>query len=156
MTHTPSLTARRRETLGVRRGSGPRRPPTTGAYPRPRVLIVEDDHDLRELYAWTMEESGWLVEAVANGEDGLAIAPMFAPHVIVMDLLLPALDGLEVIRRLKANALTKHMPIVACTAVRQGPAEELARGAGCEEFLGKPCPPEDLRAVLEHLLKRST
>jgi CheY-like chemotaxis protein len=92
------------------------------------------------------------VESVPTGVKALLIAESFAPDVIVMDVLLPIVGGLEVTRRLKADAATRHIPIVAVSAADRAQTEPLAREAGCEELLVKPCSPEDLRAVLERLV----
>ena len=107
---------------------------------------------MRELYAWSLENAGWVVEAVMSGQDALFVAAMFRPDVIVMDLRLPVLGGLEAIRQLKANPQTKDVPVLACTAVEPGNAEGPARDAGCAEFVAKPCPPEHLRVLLEELV----
>ena len=137
-----------------RHGSGPRRladSPTSGFRLQPRVLIVEDDDTTREMYAWSMRAAGWLVEEAANGEAALYAAALFEPDVIVMDLRLPVLDGIEATRRLKETELTRHIPIVACSALDRAAAD--AKNAGCSAFVPKPCPPEDLRALVESLAR---
>jgi two-component system cell cycle response regulator DivK len=113
---------------------------------------VEDDEDTRELYAWCLRAAGWLVEAVPNGEEALFVAPDFAPDVIVMDLRLPLIGGLEAARRLNADPRTAHIPIVAVSSIDQRQGEALATEAGCEAFVAKPCLPEELRALLESLV----
>jgi two-component system cell cycle response regulator DivK len=133
-------------------GSGPRRASSTALRARPGVLIVDDDEDTRELYAWCLRAAGWLVEDVANGEDALRVAGDFAPDVIVMDLLLPVIGGLEATRRLKADPHTRHIPVVAISGADRIHAEVLARKAGCDEYVPKPCAPEQLRTLLENML----
>src|SRR5258708_30085721 len=88
---------------GSRGGQGPahRGPPGSGTRLRPRVLLVDDDEDTREMYAWCMRAAGWIVETAADGADALLLAPVFEPDVIVMDLHLPTVDGIEATRRLK-------------------------------------------------------
>lgn len=136
------------------RGSEPPRTPVTGTHPRPRVLIVDDEEDTRDMYAWCMRAAGWIVEAVANGEEALFLTPAFEPDVIVMDLRLPVIDGLQATRRLKANEATGHIPVVACSGLDWARVEALARQAGCDAFVAKPCQPEELRAVVEDLVRR--
>jgi twitching motility two-component system response regulator PilH len=116
------------------------------------VLIVDDDPDTRDLYAWCMMASGWLVHAVENGAEALIAAPVVEPDVIVMDLHLPVLGGLEAIRQIKRHEATKHVPIVACTAFEARSSEFEAKIAGCDEFVPKPCEPEALRELLEVLV----
>ena len=115
------------------------------------MLIVEDDEDARDLYAWCLRAAGWTVEAVPNGEDALFVAAVLLPDLIVMDLRLPVIDGLEATRRLKADPDTRHIPVVALSWVDRREGEALATAAGCQAFVAKPCPPEDLRALLESL-----
>jgi len=116
------------------------------------VLIVEDDEDTRDLYAWCMMASGWFVHAVQNGAEALIAATVVEPDVIVMDLHLPVLGGLAAIRQIKRHAATKHVPIVACTAFDARSSEIDAKIAGCDEFVPKPCEPEALRNLLEVLV----
>jgi two-component system cell cycle response regulator DivK len=104
------------------------------------------------MYVWCMRAAGWQVEAVADGEEAILVAAIFTPDVIVMDLHLPVIDGLEATRRLKADLHTRGIPVVALTGFDPRQAEPLARKAGCELFVAKPCPPERMLALLETLL----
>jgi two-component system cell cycle response regulator DivK len=148
----PALAQSRSATSLRDSGSAPRQIPSSGTRARPRALIVDDDEDMRELYAWCLRAAGWLVEGVANGEEVLFVASAFAPNIIVMDLRLPVIDGLEASRLLKANPVTTHIPIVAISGTDPVKAEALAKEAGCKAFVAKPYPPELLRALLEALL----
>lgn len=123
-----------------------------GGRPRPYVLIVEARPETRDAYAWCMLAAGWTVEAVPDGDRALLTAAAVAPDAIVMDLLLPGLSGLEVCRLLKRASRTRTIPIVICTRADRSRAEPLARRAGCDEFVAKPCDPERIRAVLERLV----
>jgi CheY-like chemotaxis protein len=125
-----------------------------GAARRPRVLIVEDHEDTRGLYAWCMRAAGWHVDEVVDGAEAVAIAAAFAPDVIVMDLHLPVLDGIEAARALRRDARTEHIPIVACTAfARQHSVADL-QDAGFDYLVVKPCTAEDLRDTVAKLLPR--
>ena len=116
------------------------------------MLIVEDHAETRELYAWCLRASGWVVEEATNGDEAVLLARAFEPDAIVMDLHLPVLDGFEAIRHLRRVEGAVHVPIVACTGVDPFGAESRAREAGCDEFVSKPCEPEKLRDVLKRLL----
>jgi CheY-like chemotaxis protein len=116
------------------------------------VLVVDDDEDSRDLYAWCMKAAGWLVQAVEDGAEALLAATTFEPDVIVMDLRLPILGGLDAIRLLKGHEATKHIPVVACTAFDRRSSEVEAKMAGCDEFVPKPCEPEALRDLLETMV----
>jgi two-component system cell cycle response regulator DivK len=137
-----------------RLGSEPRRLPDVPSYGlslQPRVLIVEDHDTTREMYAWCMRAAGWLVAEAVNGEAALYAAVLFEPDVIVMDLRLPVLEGIEVTRRLKETELTRHIPIVACSALDHAARD--AKNAGCSAFVTKPCPPDHLLALVESLAR---
>jgi two-component system cell cycle response regulator DivK len=103
------------------------------------------------MYAWCLRAAGWHAETVADGEHALIMASAFEPDVIVMDLHLPIVDGLEATRRLKASELTRGITVVGCSGYD---LQAEAMQAGCAGFVAKPCSPEDLRALLEDLLTR--
>ncbi len=121
---------------------------------RPRVLLVDDYPDAREMYGEYLEYSGYEVIEAANGVEALQRAVDDKPDIILMDLSLPVMDGWEATRRLKADARTARIPIVALTGHALAGISEGARQAGCDAFVTKPCLPEDLvvqiRRVLEH------
>jgi len=118
---------------------------------KPRVLIVDDNDQMRDVFAWCMRAAGWVVEDVANGVDALAIAVTFEPDVIVMDLHLPFIDGLTATRRMKRDPRLADVPIVACSAfVEQHVADMM--DAGFAAVVPKPCTAEELRDRLERLV----
>jgi PleD family two-component response regulator len=85
-----------------RKSSGPHSAVSSGVLRRPRVLIVDDNDETRDVYAWCMRAAGWQAEAVADGAEALAVVHAFEPDVIVMDLALPIIDGISATKRLKA------------------------------------------------------
>ncbi len=126
--------------------------PQTGRRARARALIVEDDEDTRELYAWCLRAAGWFVEEVTGGAEALLAAATSGPDVIVMDLHMPGQGGLETIVRLRRHEATKDIPIVVCTGFDGKQSEIDARAVGCDAFVVKPCEPEVLRGLLEELV----
>jgi CheY-like chemotaxis protein len=118
---------------------------------KPRVLVVDDDTDSRELYAEYLGSSGWEVEAVTDGDEALAVAASFGPDVVVMDLAMPALDGFEATRRLKRDARTRDIPVVCVTSYAHREVDALR--AGFAVFLSKPCAPSELLGVIEELVR---
>ena len=124
----------------------------TGTRRRPRVMIVDDDVDTRELYAWAMRAAGWLVETVPDGMTAIVQAATFAPDVIVMDLHMPVLDGYEATRRLRADDATHDVPVVVCTAFSGAAAEAASRAAGGTTFVAKPFDAESMRELLERIV----
>ena len=83
---------------------------------RERILVVDDEEDLLELVSYNLSKEGYRVRCVATGEEALAEARKSLPELIVLDLLLPTVDGLEVCRLLKGDSKTQHIPIIMLTA----------------------------------------
>jgi len=119
---------------------------------RPLVLIVEDERDLRLLYAEHLTTSGFDVIEAGNGADAIDSASVHQPDVVLMDLSLPVVDGWEATERLKADARTSHIPVVALTAHDGAGELERATRAGCDWFVPKPCPPNALVAEVRRVL----
>ena len=124
----------------------------TSKPPRPRVLLVDDYPDARDMYGEYLEYSGYDVIQAANGMEALQRAVDDQPDIILMDLSLPVMDGWEATRRLKANALTAAIPVVALTGHALAGISEGARKAGCDSFVTKPCLPEDLVKEIKRIL----
>ena len=116
------------------------------------VLVVEDLRDQAELWSDVCVEAGLNVTTAATGEQGYRKARDGRPAVVLLDLVLPDIDGWEVCRRLKANDGTKGIPIVILTAREEAHGARLAQQAGCAAYLKKPCPPTELVAVLKRIL----
>ncbi|MGI8826554.1 MAG: response regulator [Chloroflexota bacterium] len=112
-----------------------------------RVLAVEDERDVAELVEDVLELEGIEVR-LASGESALADAIAFHPDVVLLDLMMPGVDGFEVARRLRGNAETRILPIVVMTAMHD-PATR-AREAGAKHFLAKPFDINVLVRTVEH------
>lgn len=121
---------------------------------RPLILIVEDHADLRQLYVAELLNSGFDVIEAGNGEDAVSSASARCPDVVLMDLGLPGVDGWEATRRLKKDARTAHIPVVALTAYDGAGELERATSVGCEWLVPKPCPPDALITELRRVLSR--
>ena len=119
---------------------------------KPRVLLVDDFPDAREMYAEYLEFSGFQVVQAANGVEALQRAVDDHPDIILMDLSLPVMDGWEATRRLKADARTAHIPVVALTGHALAGVSEGAKKAGCDAFITKPCLPDALVKEIRKLL----
>lgn len=125
---------------------------TSATRGRPLVLLVEDHGELRQLYAHELTLSGFDVIEATNGADAIARAEVDAPDVVLMDLSLPVIDGWEATRRLKSDARTSHIPVVALTAHDGSGELQRATRAGCDWFVPKPCPPDALIAEVQRVL----
>jgi len=121
----------------------------------PLVLVVDDYDDAREMYAESLMVCGFRVIEAADGLQAIELAQRLSPDVILMDLSLPGLDGWEATRRLKADARTMHIPVVALTGHALSSALDRAREAGCDRFVVKPALPDVVVGeVRQALLKK--
>jgi CheY-like chemotaxis protein len=117
------------------------------------ILVVDDYQDAREMYAEYLQFSGFRVAEARNGNEAVEQAFALKPDLILMDLSLPGMDGWEATRRLKADAATRHIPIVALTGHALAGASEGAKRAGCDSFVTKPCLPDDLVLEVRRMLE---
>ncbi len=113
-----------------------------------RVLLVEDDADTREMYATYLSFCGLDVEPEANARLALESIRLTLPDVVVTDIAMPGMDGLELSRRLRADGPTRDVPIIAVTGQWAPPAHD----AGCDLVLAKPCLPDELLEAIRLLV----
>jgi len=115
------------------------------------VLVVDDTPDMRELLSYTLEVEGYNVLQACNGDEALEVAATHKPAVIVMDVQMPILDGIEATKRLKSERRLRDIPVIAYTAFsRDLPARDLFTAV-----IPKPCSPDEvLNAVLQSHSKR--
>lgn len=118
----------------------------------PLVLIVDDYDDNREMYAAYLEFSGMRVAQAANGREALSMTFELMPDLIVMDLSLPGIDGWQATRTIKQDPKTRDILVLALTGHALEGAAQGARDAGCDDFLTKPCLPEDLFREIQRML----
>ena len=119
---------------------------------RPRLLAIEDEPDQVRLLQVRLEANGFTVLFARDGEEGLKRAAEEKPGLILLDLMLPKLDGLEVARRLKGSPETKAIPILLLTAASMENLEEQATAAGAQGCLRRPYDSADLLAAIRKLL----
>jgi len=113
-----------------------------------RVLLVEDAPFLRYAFGRLLRMYGFDVREATDGREALDAVPDFKPHLVLTDLMMPVMDGVELIRRLQADPATKQVPVVAITADATEQAEKQAREAGAVDVITKPI---DLPALLDRL-----
>ena len=105
------------------------------------ILAVEDEEDILELLKYNLAKEGYRVSATTSGEEGLKIARSMGPDLILLDLMLPGVDGLEVCRSLRLDSETRHVPIIMLTA--KGEETDIVTGLelGAEDYITKPFSP---------------
>ena len=119
-----------------------------------RILVVDDEEDLRELVAVNLEREGFSVDGAESGEQALDKASDLPVDLIVLDLMLPGIDGLEVARRLKNDSKTRRIPIIMLTA--KGEEADIVAGLelGADDYITKPFSPNILLARVRTVLRR--
>jgi two-component system alkaline phosphatase synthesis response regulator PhoP len=124
-----------------------------------KILVVDDEEDILELLRFNLSREGCQVFCASSGEEALRLVRSEIPDLVVLDLMLPGIDGLEVTRRLKSDPNTKHLPIVMLTA--KGEEADIVTGLelGADDYVTKPFSPRILvarvRAVLRRKVKES-
>jgi phosphate regulon transcriptional regulator PhoB len=120
-----------------------------------RVLIVEDEPDIRELVVHHLKREGYQVSVAASGEEALRQVQASPPDLVLLDLMMPAMNGLEVCRRLRQDPVTASLPIVMLTAKGDEVDRVLGLELGADDYVVKPFSPKELLARVRAVLRRS-
>jgi len=123
---------------------------------RPLVLVVEDSDAIRTAFTILLEESGYDVAAAPNGAEAVRLAAARAPDLVLLDLGLPDIPGVEVARRIKAAPLTQNTPVVALTGRDDDADRDALRAAGCAAYLIKPVDTQALIRALPGYIERAS
>jgi two-component system phosphate regulon response regulator PhoB len=123
---------------------------------REKILVVEDEEDILELVEYNLDKQGYRVMRATSGEEAIRLARLNVPDLIVLDLMLPGVDGLEVCRVLRRDVATQGIPIVMLTA--KGEETDVVTGLeiGADDYLTKPFSPRVLIARIRAVLRRRT
>ena len=122
----------------------------------PKILLVEDTEMNRDMLSRRLIKRGYEVVVALDGEQGLDMARVEAPALVLMDMSLPGMDGWEATRQLKAMPDTRNIPVIGLTAHAMAGDREKAIGAGCDDFDTKPVELTRLLEKIETLLRRTT
>ena len=117
-----------------------------------KILIVEDNPKNMGVILMTLRGRGYTLLEAVDGEEALKVADREKPDLILMDIQLPKIDGLEVTRRLRQIAAFSHVPIIALTAYAMRGDKERITGAGCDAYLAKPLSIHELRSAVAEML----
>jgi phosphate regulon transcriptional regulator PhoB len=123
--------------------------------PKKTVLTIDDEKDLIELVRYNLEKEGFRVRGALDGETGLAMALQEKPDVVLVDLMLPGMDGLEVCRRLRADSRTAAIPLIMLTAKSGESDRVVGLELGADDYVTKPFSPRELTARVRALLRRT-
>jgi putative two-component system response regulator len=133
--------------------AGERAAAETGGHPLTRVLVVDDEAGVRDIMGAILSSHGFRFESARDGREGLEKARELLPDLILLDIAMPRLDGLEACRRLKADPLTRRIPVVMFTSLTDRESRIRALEAGANDFLGKPIDGTELIVRVHNLLK---
>ena len=121
-----------------------------------KILIVEDEEDIPELVKYNLEREGFGdIRAVETGEEGIAAVKTFIPDLILLDLMLPGIDGLTVCRKLKSNEKTEHVPVIMLTAKSEEADVVVGLEMGADDYITKPFSNKVLLARVRSVLRRA-
>ncbi len=118
------------------------------------ILVIEDERDIIEIIEYNFAREGFTVLSATNGEKGLEIARAKRPSVVVLDLMLPGLDGIEVAKRLRQDPATREIAIVMLTAKSEESDVILGLGVGADDYVTKPFKMKELLARVKAVLRR--
>ncbi len=118
------------------------------------VLVIEDEDDVAELLRYNLEQEGYKTEVTASGEQGLDMARKLLPDLVLLDIMLPGLDGMEVCRRLKQSPDTTSIPVVMLTAKSEESDMVAGLELGADDYVTKPFSPKVLLARIKAVLRR--
>jgi DNA-binding response OmpR family regulator len=119
------------------------------------ITLIEDEPDIQEIIAYNLKREGYQVSAALNGEEGLDLIERKKPDLILLDLMLPGIDGLEVCRRLRSRPETQDIPIIMVSAKGEETDVVLGLGLGADDYIAKPFSPKELIARVKAVLRRS-
>jgi two-component system alkaline phosphatase synthesis response regulator PhoP len=119
------------------------------------ILVIDDEKDLLELVRYNLEKEGFDVICTSDGESGVDIAVKHRPDLIVLDLMMPGLDGLEVCRRLRGDARSSRIPLIMLTARATEADRIIGLELGADDYVTKPFSPRELVARVKAVLRRA-
>lgn len=121
-----------------------------------RILVIDDEKDLIELVRYNLEKEGFMVTGAQDGEQGLAAARQELPDVVIIDYMLPGIDGLEVCRSLRSDNRTASIPLIMLTAKSAESDRILGLELGADDYVTKPFSPRELAARIKALIRRAS
>ncbi len=121
---------------------------------RESILIIEDEPDIRELMEYNLVREGYRVLQADDGEEGMALCKEKAPDLVILDLMLPGVDGIEICRRFKSDPVTQSIPVIMVTAKSEEADVVLGLSMGADDYVTKPFGPKALVARVRAVLRR--
>jgi len=117
-----------------------------------KILITDDEADLREVLSMRLSKAGYNILEADNGKDALRIAKEEEPNLIILDIMMPEMDGMSVSQQLKENVVTKDIPIIFLTGLQDKTTESSDHRSGVNIIFAKPYEPKELLAIVKKLI----
>ena len=121
---------------------------------KPKIVVIEDEVDILEVINYNLSKEGFDVCSALDGEEGLGLIKKEVPDLVLLDLMLPGLDGIEICRKLKTDYSTRSIPIIMVTAKGEESDIVLGLGMGADDYMVKPFRPRELMARIRSVLRR--
>ena len=121
-----------------------------------KILVVDDEEDILEILKYNLEKEGFEVKTASDGNAGIEMAEKFDPHLIILDIMMPGMDGIEVCQKLRANPKFSNTIIAFLTARSEAFTQITALDSGGDDFINKPIKPNVLKSRINALLRRQS
>lgn len=119
------------------------------------VLIIDDEEDIRDILTYNLKKEGFNVHSASNGADGIKLAKETSPDIIILDVMMPEMDGIEVCEILRSDPETEHLRICFLTARNEDYSQIAGLDAGADDYVSKPIKPRVLVSRIKAILRRS-
>ncbi|MBT5463554.1 MAG: response regulator transcription factor [Gammaproteobacteria bacterium] len=123
---------------------------------KPLIVVVEDETDIQDIITYNLKREGYDVLAASRGDQGLSLIQAKNPDLVILDIMLPGIDGLTICQQLRAAAKTKALPIIILSAKEEESDVVIGLGLGADDYMPKPFSPRELLARVKALLRRAT
>ena len=118
------------------------------------VVVIEDEADILDVIAYNLTREGFDVKGCLDGEEGLKTVNNYYPDLVIIDLMLPGIDGIEICRRMKEDSSTRNIPVIMVTAKGEESDVVLGLGVGADDYIPKPFKPRELVARVKAVMRR--
>ena len=123
---------------------------------KPLIVVVEDETDIQDIITYNLKREGYEVLTASRGDQGLSLIQAKNPDLVILDIMLPGIDGLTICQQLRAAAKTKALPIIILSAKEEESDVVIGLGLGADDYMPKPFSPRELLARVNALLRRAT
>lgn len=123
---------------------------------KPLVVVVEDEADIQDVIAYNLKRDGYEVLTASRGDEGLSLIQAKMPDLVILDLMLPGIDGLSICQQLRADPKTKSLSIIILSAKEEEADVVIGLGFGADDYVPKPFSPRELLARVKAVLRRSS